>query len=89
MRSFKKPMFEKSVFYCTLYYIYHAGHFWINGFCDYTFVVCDEVNNFIKRCSLDFFVLEITKRIHSKIKQNTALLNLLEEKLFSFIWCCV
>ncbi len=69
--------------------LYHAGYFRINRLRDYTFVMCDEVDNLIERCSLDFFVLEITKGIHSKIKQNTALLNLLEEKLFTFIWCCV
>ena len=70
-------------------YIYHASYFRVNWLCDNTFVVCNEVNDLIECRSFNFFVLKVTERIHSKIKQNATLLNLLKKKLFPFIWWCI
>lgn len=65
---------------------YHDNSFRIDGLGDDITVVCDVFHHLIETCSLHLLELQVTEGVRDEVKENAALPQLLDEKLFSFVW---
>lgn len=65
---------------------YHDNSFRIDGLGDDITVVCDVFHHLIETCSLHLLELQVTEGVRDEVKKNAALPQLLDEKLFSFVW---
>lgn len=65
---------------------YHDNSFRIDGLSDNISVVCDVFHHLVETCSLHLLELQVTERVRDEVKKHAALPQLLDEKLFSFVW---
>lgn len=64
---------------------YHDNSFRVDGLGDNIPVVCDVFHHLIETCSLHLLELQVTEGVRDEVKKNTALPQLLDEELFSFM----
>jgi len=64
---------------------YHNNSFRIDGLSDDITVVRDVFHHFIETCSLHLLEFQVTEGVRDEVKKHTALPQLLDEKLFSFM----
>lgn len=60
---------------------YHVDDLWVNGFCDHIPVVGDIFYHLTQCSSLYFLPLQVTQWVRNKVKEDTTLTKLLDEKL--------
>lgn len=68
---------------------YHNNSFRVNGLRHNIPIVCDIFYHFIETCSLHLFELQVTEWVSDKIKEDTALPQLLYEEFFPFVRRCI
>lgn len=62
---------------------HHDDGLRVNGLCHHVAVMCDVLHHLIKPRPLHLLELEVTQWVADKIKQDTALTQLLDKQLFT------
>ncbi len=61
----------------------HFDDFFVGGLGHYAPIGRDELNHFVQRLTFDLFVLEVRERVGGEVEDRSALLDLVQEELFS------